>query len=114
MINLGQLQHIAVTDPHLYEVLKQLVTSQNKLNNYHGIDTSGVVKAPAAIGSLTVTATNGRFIATIIDKSPVNKGINYFVEYDTSASFLTAVQVALGPSRVFDKFLGSATYFFRG
>lgn len=113
MINLGQLKHISTSDPKLYEVLRQLVTSQNKLNNYHGIDTSGVVTPPNIVGSLTVTAANGVFRATVIDKSPVNKGINYFLEHDTTASFLAPVTIPLGPSRDWQGFLGTGNFFFR-
>ena len=113
MINLGQLQHIHRTDPKLYETLKQLVDSHNLLNNLHGIDTSGAVTAPQIVGMLTVTAANGIFRATIIDKSNVSKGVAYFLEHDTTASFLAPVTVHLGPSRDWLEFLGSGTFFFR-
>jgi len=113
LINLGQLKHIATVDPRLYEVLSQLVKSQNMLNNLHGLDTSGIVTAPPDIGSLVVTAANGVFRATITDRGAVNKGITYFLEHDVSASFLTPVTVNLGPSRNWLEFLGSGNFFFR-
>lgn len=113
MISLGQLKHIQRTDPRLYEAITSLQDSINKLNNYHGIDTSGNVKAPATIGGLNVTAANGVFRVTITDRSSVNKGITYFLEHDTSSSFPHPVTVDLGASRSWVDFLGSATFFFR-
>lgn len=113
MINQAQLVDLRRRDPKTAEIIAQLIVSVNKLNNYHGIDTSGAVTAPPTIGQLSVSAANGVFRATIIDKGAVNKGITYFLEHDTVPTFTHPVTVFLGPSRDWVDFLGSATFYFR-
>jgi hypothetical protein len=113
VLNPGQLARLRRENPYTAELIDALNQSINRLNNFHGLDTSGQVTPPPAPGSFVITATNGRFVGTIIDKSAVNKGINYWVEYAADASFQNAIQVCLVASRDFDKFLGSGTFFFR-
>jgi hypothetical protein len=113
VINQQQLVALKKKDPYTAEIISQLIVSINKLNNYHGIDTSGNVTAPKTVGQLVVTAANGVFRVTIIDKSAISRGINYFLEHDTNALFPAPVTLALGPSRDWQGFLGSGNFFFR-
>lgn len=58
----------------------------------------GGYAAPQALGGITVSASNGVIDVTIIDKNPM-QGEQYFLNYDTSPSFVNAHDVPLAAVR---------------
>lgn len=114
MLRVPQLKKLQQQEPYLYEALKEIVGAVNALSRRVGSDATGPAAAPAAIGSLSVVAANGLFDIAITDNSPVGRGINYFIEYDTSPAFSNPIVVPLGPSRNGKLFLGNLTLYFRG
>ncbi len=101
------------SDPYLYEALTRIVAAINQLGKSTGADPSGSVTPPPNIGSVTVTAQDGVFEIAIVDKSPITRPINYFVEYDTTANFDAPKVVPLGPTRNARMFLGNLTLYWR-
>ena len=80
-------------NPGLYE---DLVSLQNHINLITKV--LGGVDNPIAAGSITVTASNGVIGVQIIDRHP-QTGEEYFLEYDTQASFATAHVIPLNATR---------------
>jgi hypothetical protein len=113
MLTIPQLARLKSTDPYLYESLRQIVTAVNALGRATGVDPAGSIEPPAPIGSLSVTAADGIFDVAITDNSPVHRGIFYFAESDTSASFTAPHVHFLGCSRNLRLALGNLTLYWR-
>ena len=62
---------------------------------------------PPSPASLKVTAAHGIFDAAITDNNPVNRGINYFLEYSDNPQFSAPTTIDLGQSRNFRGHLGN-------
>jgi len=113
MLSIPNLEQIRDENPYTYEAMKKIVAAVNALARTAGLDPEGNAAAPAAIGSVGVSAANGMFDVAIVDKSPVRKAIHYFLEYDTQASFPNPRPIYLGPTRNISVFLGNQTLYFR-
>jgi hypothetical protein len=115
MLTIPQLADIKGRDARLYEALRRIVDAVNGLHRAVGVDTSGMVQAPPAIGAISVKAADGIFDVAITDNSPnpTQRGIWYFAEYDTSPAFLAPKIVFLGPSRNLRIALGNRTFYWR-
>ena len=113
MLTIPQLAKLKSRDPYLYESLRQVVAAVNALGRATGVDPGGSIEPPAPIGSLAVAAANGIFDLAITDNSPVNRGIFYFAESDTSPSFTAPRVHFLGSSRNARLALGNLTLYWR-
>jgi hypothetical protein len=113
MLTIPQLAKLKSRDPYLYESLRQVVAAVNALGRATGVDPGGSIEPPAPIGSLAVAAANGIFDLAITDNSPVNRGIFYFAESDTSPSFTAPRVHFLGCSRNSRLALGNLTLYWR-
>jgi hypothetical protein len=102
LLNLRHLAMIRARDPLLAETLNDI---QVAINHLH-LGTS-VVSPPQNIGSLAITQQNGNFDIVITDNSPINRGIEYIVEWATNANFIGARQIFLGSARTYNLNLGS-------
>jgi hypothetical protein len=100
-------------DAKLGETLNDIVAAFDGLGKRLNVDPSGDVSAPSDVSRLTVVASQGIFDIRIFDNSPVNRGINYFVEYSTTPSFTSPIQIDLGTSRNGREFLGNLTLYWR-
>src|SRR5262249_23740881 len=114
MLNIPQLAQIKGRDPYLYESLTHIVRALNRLGRATGVDPSGDIGAPAAIGRLEVSAANGIFDLAITDNSAVSRGIFYFLESDTTPGFTAPHVYFLGSSRNLRVLLGNQTLYWRG
>jgi hypothetical protein len=85
---------------YLGNALQLLQESVNNLGKNVAVDPVGTLPPPPAIQQLTVK-TNGQGLvhAVITDNNAIQKHLNYFVEYDTDASFPQPHVVHLGASR---------------
>jgi hypothetical protein len=113
MLTITQLARIKGTDPYLYESLRQVVAAVNALGRATGVDPAGSIEPPSPIGGLSVVAADGIFDVSITDNSPVYRGIFYFVESDTSSSFIAPRVHFLGCSRNLRLALGNLTLYWR-
>jgi hypothetical protein len=94
------LQQIPEFGQYLSEALRRLQDGVNNLGQNVAVDPSGTIPAPPTIQQLTVKSNgNGLVHAVINDSNPIQKNLNYFVEYDTDPSFPQPHVVHLGASR---------------
>lgn len=106
-------QHIRAKDPLLAQALDSIVRQIQNVATATASSVSGFSAAPSPISSLSVTAANGIFDVQIQDNSPVNRGVQYFLEYSTTPGFQQPILVSLGPARNFRSTWGSVTLYFR-
>ena|ERR1700680_733154 len=108
-----KLKHSGVIrDPLLKEDLERIVTAVNQHAQTAGFDPTGPFPTPSAPTSLSVTALNGFFDAVISDSNP-QRGLEYFLDWDTAPGFPAARTIPLGPTRTEYKQLGNQTLYFR-
>ena len=97
----------------MYETFKALHQGLISLAQQAGLGVSGQITAPE-LQSIAVTAANGIFSVSVVDKSETHLGISYFVEYADNPSFDNSHTLFIGPSRNENGlFLGSGTFYFR-
>lgn len=113
MLQLPQLKHVESEDPRLYAALRAIVDAVNNLGRGVGVDPSGATPPPQSLAAISVTAANGIFDVAITDNSRVVRGINYFVESDSTPGFLQPHVYALGPSRNARFALGNLNLYWR-
>lgn len=112
-ISLPNLPYIKQKDQRLYETLVALHAGVESLVQQAGLGPAGTI-APPQIQSIAVTASNGIFSASVVDKSSVHLGISYFLEYADNPNFDNSHTLFMGPSRNENGlFLGSGTFYFR-
>ena len=112
-LRLEHLPYLKTKDPRLYETIVALRNGMESLAKQAGIGIGGNI-TPPTIQSITVSAANGIFHVSIIDKSTTHFGINYFVEYADNPVFNNAKSFFLGPNRDIEGWnLGSRTLYFR-
>jgi len=95
------LNQIPMFGNYLSNALQKLVNGVNTLGSATQTDPSGrKVPAPPPVQQLQVKADgNGNVHAVVTDHNQINKGLHYFVEYDTDPSFNQPHVVHLGVSR---------------
>lgn len=104
-------------DPSKIELLfRQVQDSLNALGSQTNAQPDGsATAAPLGPSALNVTAAGGVHDVTIQDNAPANRGMHYFLDYDTNPNFTNARTIALGPSRTARLTLGiSGPVYFRG
>lgn len=99
--------------PEVFEALEDILDLQTQTMTQANISPSGQTSAPPPISSLSVVASGGVFDMSIVDFNPVTRGINYFIEYSTTPSFVAPTVIDLGASRNHRANLGNQTFFFR-
>src|SRR5258708_35033554 len=84
----------------LHSALQRIEDAVNTLATNTAVAAKGVLPGPPAIQQVTVK-TNGTGLvhAVVSDNNPIQKGLHYFVEYDTDPSFKQPHVVHLGASR---------------
>lgn len=94
------LKQIPVFGQYLDDALNKLEGGVNNLGVNVAADPAGEVTAPPPIQQLQVK-TNGTGLvhAVITDNNPIQRGLHYFVEYDTTPDFKQPHVVHLGASR---------------
>src|SRR5882724_11309851 len=72
----------------MHSALQRIEDAVNTLARNTAVAARGVLPAPPTVQQLTVkTSGTGLVHAVINDSSPIQKGIHYFVEYDTNPNF---------------------------
>lgn len=101
-------------NPDIFEALEDITATMESMGQQVNASSTGVISSPPSISSLQVTAAQGIFDAAIGDNnSPVVRGINYFLEYSTSPTFVAPHVIDLGSSRNWRGFLGNQVFYFR-
>jgi hypothetical protein len=101
MIDSSQfLKKIKNKDPVLGNLLESWFDAINTTLNHLGADTKGKNDPPPPIAGINVAAGSDHVHVTLNDSQPMNKNIQYFVEYSVNdPSFAQPHQEHLGASR---------------
>lgn len=110
------LKHLGLIEQkygsYVSETFRSIMNAVNQHGQLHGVDPTGIFPQSTAPTMLSVTASNGFFDAVITDNNP-QRGLMYFLEWDTNPSFPAPRTIALGPSRTEYRQLGSQTLYWR-
>src|SRR5882757_5314465 len=105
-------QYLIEKDPKLAEALDDLLGLNSTTMKQINASPNGQAQPPNAPNALTVTAAHGIFDVKIDDNSsPVNRGVNYFLEYSESPAFTAPTTIDLGASRNWRGLLGNKTLY---
>lgn len=102
-----------IKDDSTRRALDDLASRIQLMGNQVNATPQGITPAPPSISALSVTAADGIFDVQIQDSNPVSRGIEYFLEYSTTASFAQPVVIHVGTTRNWRGMLGARTLFFR-
>ena len=105
--------HVRALDPLLHKALESIVQQVQNVATQVAATPVGSTNAPPTISALTVVASGGTFDIQVQDNSPVQRGINYFVEYSTAPDFAQPHVVDLGAARTYRATWGNQTLYFR-
>lgn len=112
-LNIRNISQIRSSNPLLAEALESIAEQVGHVADQTTATLHTTTQAPPPPEALNVTASGGVFDFAITHTAPVQRGINYFVEYSQSPSFAQASTIDLGQSRNHRVFLGNQTLYFR-
>jgi len=112
-LNIHNIDLIRSKDPFVAEALESIALQLGHVADQTTATIGGTTAAPPAPTSVNVQAAGGIHDIAITDNNPVQRGINYFVEYSPNASFVKPTVIDLGQSRNWRGALGNQTLFFR-
>lgn len=99
----------------LKEALSAIGKASDTTEQQTNANPTGQPAPPPTVNGITVGATNGHHTVTISDLNPgVRRGVNYWLERDTSPNFTNPHIIDLGQSRNHQEYLGNGTYYWRG
>lgn len=102
--NVPNLDYIRQKDPKLHETIAAIVAALPK----------AAIPSPNPVTAINVTAQDGIFHATLSDSGQIQKGVGYFLEYDTDPTFTRPTVIDLGASRQYRGYLGNQNLYWRG
>ena len=109
------LPHLGKIETKSWEIAESLRAMMNAINNHArivGVDPTGTYPAPTALSSIAVTSVAGGFDVALTDANP-QRGVHYFVEFDTMPNFPAPRTVPLLSTRNVYLPLVTGTYYFR-
>jgi hypothetical protein len=112
-LDIQNIEKIRQENPLLAEALESIANEVAHVADQTTATIGGSTAAPPAPTSVNVVASGGIHDIAITDRNPVNRGINYFVEYSDSPSFVAPRVIDLGASRNHRTALGNQTLYFR-
>lgn len=113
MLTLPHLGKIETQDPFMGATLRSILNAINQHGTTVGVDPTGSFPKPTAPTALSVTVPQtGVFDVVITDANPV-RGVEYWLEWDTSPSFPAPRQIHLVAARNWYGFLGNVTIYWR-
>lgn len=112
-LSVRNIQAIRDKDPQLGEALDDVLGHIQSVMTQTNSSPNGQTQAPPAPSSLKVIASQGIFDAAITDNAPVNRGINYFLQYSSTPGFNAPTTIDLGQSRNHRVHLGNQILYWR-
>ncbi len=94
-----ELEQVRMENPLTARLFERIISAITQTARTAAVSPTGQLSAPPTIGALNVKASGETIHATISDASPIQKGINYFVEYATEPNFLAPHVFHLNASR---------------
>lgn len=107
------LNFIREKDSKTAEAFDDLIRAHSNVSEQLATDPNGGNVVPPVIAQLLVQQLKGFVDIAIIDRSPISRAINYYLEISTSPSFGNPRTIALGPSRNYHMMLPNGTFYFR-
>lgn len=107
------LPHIITNDSRLGQALQAIQDAINNIASQTAASAAGPQGTSPSPASLTVTAAQGVFDIAITDNAPIQRGIEYFLEYSLTASFNQPTVIHLGTTRNHRVFLGNQILYWR-
>lgn len=99
----------------LFEALRAIGAQSANTEQQSNTNPQGQPLPPPSPNGINVAAKDGHHTVTISDQNPgVKRGVNYWLERDTSPNFSNPHIIDLGQSRNHSEFLGNGTYYWRG
>lgn len=103
--------------PQVADEIEKVQTALNTMAAQTNSNPVGTVQPPPKVSAVNVSPISGSGYhdVAIQDNNPVNRGVNYFVEYSTVPNFAgtTTKTIPLGPSRNGRIPVGSGPVYFR-
>lgn len=113
-LNIANIEKIRAKDPFLAEALESIARPVENIAQQTTASLVGSTPKPSPPVAINVVASGGIHDIAITDSDPTTqRGINYFAEYSSSASFAQATTVDLGAARNIRLGLGNQTFFWR-
>lgn len=112
-LDIHNIDQIRQQNPLVAEALESIAQQLGHVADQANATIGGTTPPPNSPSSLSVQASGGIHDIAITDNNPLNRGINYFIEYSPNASFVKPTVIDLGASRNFRTALGNQTLFFR-
>lgn len=100
-------------NPQLAQALDDVIGHIQNVMAQTNSSPDGQAGPPPSPSQINVSAAHGIYDVAITDNNPVNRGINYFLEYSTSPNFVAPHTIDLGQSRNFRANLGNQTLYWR-
>lgn len=102
-----------IEDPNLKLAFDDLASQIVALGNQVNVTPQGTTPPPIGISAISVAAADGIFDVALQDNNPVNRGIEYFLEYSLTADFAQPLVIHLGTSRNWRGHFGNQTLYWR-
>ncbi len=99
----------------LHSIFQAVARQSQAISEQGNYNPQGQPEAPPPVQGITVSAENGFHTVTLTDQnSGTRRGVNYWLERDTSPDFPNPHPIDLGQSRHHTEQLGNGTYYWRG
>lgn len=113
-LNGANLEYLRSKDVRAYELFKEVQTQVSQVEQQTNSNATGNPPTPGNLDQLVVsTGPSGEFQATIHDNAAFNRGVNYWLEHDTTPAFANPHVVDVGQSRNWSGYLGSQKLYWR-
>jgi len=100
-------------DPRLAEILKAVEAAINNVAQQTAASAQGPQGTSPTPAKLNVTAAQGVYDIAITDDAPIQRGVEYFLEYSLTPAFNQPTVIHLGTTRNHRVFLGNQNLYWR-
>lgn len=111
--SLPNYAYLQQKDPRLAETLKALEAALNNVAQQTAASAQGPQAISPAPAKLNVTAAQGVYDIAITDDAPIQRGVEYFLEYSLTPAFNQPTVIHLGTTRNHRVFLGNQNLYWR-
>lgn len=107
------ISYIQQKDPRYAEALKAIEQAINNVATQTASSAQGPQATSPTPAALNVTAAQGVYDIAITDNAPIQRGVEYFLEYSQTPSFNQPTVIHLGTTRNHRVFLGNQNLYWR-
>jgi len=107
------LAYINQDDSRYAEAFKAIENALNTIASQTAASAAGPQISSPRPANLQVSAAGGVYDIAITDDAPIQRGVEYFLEYSTTPAFNQPTVIHLGTTRNHRVFLGNQTFYWR-